>query len=140
MFSHTLLYLQCVIAADHYDNLFVWSGSATRGAFYDKIRHQFRTQLLQESKDRFPMPKLHIVLENDSMSRRFTSLLSPSHADPAQHQMAHFPALEHLSEVELNQLRSKFRFHDPDVDPSFRQWFWNVSSAAKKGRGISLCE
>ena len=86
------------------------------------------------------MPTLHLVSEGDSMSRRFTSLLSPSHADPAQHQVAHFPALEHLTEEELSQLRSKFRFHDPSVDPSFRQWFWEVASAASTGKGVSLCE
>ena len=121
---------QCVIAADHYHSLFVWSGQETRGASYDAVRRQFKDLLPEQSKDRFPMLTFHLVSEGDSMSRRFTSLLSPSHADPPQHQVAHFSALEHLTEEELSHLRSKFRFHDPSVDPSFRQWFWDVASAS----------
>jgi hypothetical protein len=131
---------QCVIASDHYHSLFLWSGQDARGISYDAVRCQFRELLLKQAQDRFPMPTLHIVSEGDSMSRRFTSLLSPSHADPPQHQVAHFPALEHLSENELADLRAKFRFQDPKVDPSFRQWFWDVSSAASTGQGVSLCE
>jgi hypothetical protein len=133
---------QCIIAADHYMNMFVWSGRATQGETDEGSRQRFRQLLEQRAQHRFPMPKLHLLSEGDSMSRRFTSLLAPSHGDPPDHQMAHFPALEHLSQDELTQLRAKFRFHDPAVDPSFRQWFWEVASAARisKGNGISLCE
>ena len=87
------------------------------------------------------MPQLHILREGDSMSRRFTALLAPSHADSPDHQMAHFPSLSRLSSQTLTDLRAKFRFHDPDADPSFRKWFWDVSSAASSGGlGVSLCE
>ena len=88
------------------------------------------------------MPKLHLLSEGDSMSRRFTSRLSPSHADPPEQQLAHFPALASLSADELLALRSKFRFYDPAADPSFRGWFWGVASAASasKDMGLSLCE
>ena len=76
------------------------------------------------------------------MSRRFTSRLSPSHADPPEQQLAHFPALASLSVDELSVLRGKFRFYDPAADPSFRAWFWMVSSAvsSSKDMGLSLCE
>lgn len=88
------------------------------------------------------MPILHIVSENDSMSRRFTSLLAPSHTDPVDYQIVHFPMLESLSSEELSRLGSKFRFHDPETDPSFRRWFWDVTSAAQivDATGMSLCE
>jgi len=140
----TMHYLsQCIIAADHEDNLFVWSGQATvEKPEYDGIREEFKQFLLERSKNRFPMPQLHLLSEGDSMSRRFTSRLSPSHADPPEQQLAHFPALASLSTEELTSLRSKFRFYDPATDPSFRGWFWGVASAASssKDQGLSLCE
>lgn len=76
------------------------------------------------------------------MSRRFTARLAPSHADPAEHQMVHFPALSGLSAIELLALRDKFRFYDEATDASFRRWFWSVASASSNAReeGISLCE
>jgi hypothetical protein len=76
------------------------------------------------------------------MSRRFTSRLSPSHADPPEQQLAHFPGLASLSAEELSSLRSKFRFYDPVADPSFRGWFWGVASAASASKdiGLSLCD
>jgi hypothetical protein len=73
-------------------------------------------------------------------------MLAPSHNDPLDHQLALFPALAALTPEEVSRLRSKFRFHDPAVDPSFHQWFWDTASAAnissRKGdkAGISLCE
>ena len=76
------------------------------------------------------------------MSRRFTARLAPSHADPVEHQMVHFPALSSLSAVELTALREKFRFYDEATDNSFRRWFWSVASASSTARddGMSLCE
>ena len=76
------------------------------------------------------------------MSRRFTARLAPSHADPPDHQMAHFPALASLSPQELDSLRAKFRFYDASSDASFRTWFWGVASAtnASRNEGLSLCE
>lgn len=136
------LWDHCIIAADHEDNLFVWSGQATLTSEYDAIREEFQAFLQDRSKNRFPMPKIHLLSEGDSMSRRFTSRLSPSHADPPEQQLAHFPALASLSADELLALRSKFRFYDPAADPSFRGWFWGVASAASasKEMGLSLCE
>jgi len=133
---------KCVIAADHEDDLFVWSGQGTLEPKYDSIRQDFKTFLQERSKNRFPMPKLHMLKEGDSMSRRFTSRLSPSHADPPEQQLAHFPALSTLSADELTALRSKFRFYDPVTDPSFRSWFWGVASATSSSKdvGLSLCE
>ena len=76
------------------------------------------------------------------MSRRFTARLAPSHADPEDHQMVHFPALSGLTAAELTALREKFRFYDEVSDNSFRRWFWNISSASSNARdeGLSLCE
>jgi len=123
-------------------NFFLWSGQATKDERYNGTRQQVQALLEQRAQNRFPMPKMHVMQENDSMSRRFTSLLAPSHGDPPDHQIAHFPALAQLSAEQLHQLRSKFRFHDPAIDPSFRQWFWDVASATNTipEKGLSLCE
>jgi hypothetical protein len=98
--------------------------------------------LLDRSRDRFPMPNLYLLAEADSMSRRFTSLLAPAHGDPVEHQLAHFQALAQLSTEEQTKLHSRFRFYDPDSDPSFRKWFWEVASAASASgaEGLSLCD
>lgn len=133
---------QRIIAADHSHNLFVWSGSATLATAYDGIREQLKKFLLDRSHKRFPMPNLYALTEADSMSRRFIALLAPSHGDPVEHQLAHFQALALLSTEEQMKLQSRFRFHDPESDPSFRKWFWEVASAASTSgsEGISLCE
>ena len=88
------------------------------------------------------MPELHVLAEGDSMGRRFTSRLAPSHADPPDHQIAHFPLLETLPTQELEAVRQKFRFYDASSDASFRTWFWSVASATSVSRkdGLSLCE
>lgn len=88
------------------------------------------------------MANLHVLTETDSMSRRFTALLAPSHGDPVEHQLAHFPALAELSKDELAKLHSRFKFYDPEADPSFRKWFWQVASASGSGKedGVSLCD
>lgn len=134
---------QRIIAADHFHTLFVWSGKDTAQSESDGVRNYLKQFLLDRSIHRFPMPQIHMLQENDSMSRRFTSLLAPSHGDPVEYQLAHFPALAiHLKEHEQLQLRSKFRFHDPASDPSFRNWFWDVTSAVGGSRevGESLCD
>lgn len=86
------------------------------------------------------MPKLHVLNDGDSMSRRFTALLAPSHADPIDNQLVHFPALSTLKPDDLKELRSKFRFYDSNSDASFRTWFWSVASATNVSReeGMSL--
>jgi hypothetical protein len=76
------------------------------------------------------------------MSRRFTSRLAPTHADPPEQQIAHFPQLASLSVEELSLLKAKFRFYDESTDSSFRRWFWSVAGASSNARyeGTSLCE
>jgi hypothetical protein len=133
---------QRIIAADHYHSLFVWSGSATIDKEYDIIRRQMQDFLLERSIRRFPTPHLHLLKEADSMSRRFTSLLSPLHGDPVEHQLVHFQALTQLSTEQQAKLHARFRFYDGESDPSFRQWFWGVASAASASEheGVSLCD
>eukprot|EP00980_Cylindrotheca_fusiformis_P003615 scaffold812_cov124-Cylindrotheca_fusiformis.AAC.7 len=135
------LWEDSIIGADHYDFLYVWSGKKCTSAEYDEVRLQYEQFLLQRSKHRFPMPQLEVLEDGDSMSRRFTSQLAPSHADAHEHQIANFPQLASLSDEALATLRSRFRFYKADADASFRMWFWNVSSATNVSRddGMSLC-
>lgn len=88
------------------------------------------------------MPELHLLYDGDSMSRRFTARLAPTHPDSEDHQIANFLALSTLPEQALEKLRSKFKFYDSSSDASFHAWFWNVSSAtnASRDEGLSLCE
>lgn len=88
------------------------------------------------------MPKLEMLMDGDSMSRRFTSELAPLHADEEEHQLANFAELENLSDKALESVRSRFEFYEESADASFRKWFWNVSSATNVSRddGMSLCE
>ena len=88
------------------------------------------------------MPRLHMLSEGDSMSRRFTSRLAPSHADPPDQQIAHFPELASLTPEEISAVRDKFRFYEESTDASFRRWFWSIASASSNARyeGMSLCE
>jgi hypothetical protein len=133
---------QRIIAADLFSSLFVWSGRATLSSQYDGVRKRMKQFLLERSKKRFPMPNMHLLAETDSMSRRLTTLLAPSHGDPIEQQLALFPALARLSSDDQANLRSKFQFYDSVTDPSFRKWFWEVASAASSisEEGISLCD
>uniref|UniRef100_A0A7S0CA97 Protein transport protein SEC23 n=1 Tax=Proboscia inermis TaxID=420281 RepID=A0A7S0CA97_9STRA len=140
-----------VIAADHFDALFVWSGKSLnnchtiidRSNKYDTIRQDSRDFLLQATSHRFPSPTLYNLEEGESMSRRLTSRLAPSHVDPPEQQLAHFERLSLLTSDELHRLRNKFRFcNDTSGDTSFRKWFWDVVSAtskvAKDGQSLTL--
>eukprot|EP00592_Proboscia_alata_P002243 CAMPEP_0194366936 /NCGR_PEP_ID=MMETSP0174-20130528/15053_1 /TAXON_ID=216777 /ORGANISM="Proboscia alata, Strain PI-D3" /LENGTH=1108 /DNA_ID=CAMNT_0039142453 /DNA_START=48 /DNA_END=3374 /DNA_ORIENTATION=+ len=140
-----------VIAADHFDALFVWSGKSLnnchtiidRSNTYDTIRQDSRDFLLQATSHRFPAPTLYNLEEGESMSRRLTSRLAPSHVDPPEQQLAHFEKLSLLTSDELHRLRNKFRFcNDTSGDTSFRKWFWDVVSAtskvAKDGQSLTL--
>jgi hypothetical protein len=131
-----------IIAADHWNNMFIWSGSERIRRDFDFIREKLKKFLVARSKYRFPQPNMYMLSETDSMSRRFTSLLAPSHGDPVEHQLTHFHALTHLSQDELKKLHFRFRFYDSDSDPSFRKWFWKVASAANAlgSEGTSLCD
>lgn len=88
------------------------------------------------------MPEIHMLFDGDSMSRRFTTRLAPSHADKADQQLANFPELSHLPEGALEKLRERFNFYDSASDASFHKWFWSVASATNASRedGMSLCE
>ena len=88
------------------------------------------------------MPEIHMLYDGDSMSRRFTTRLAPSHADKADQQLANFPQLAELSAAELSNLRERFTFYDASSDASFHKWFWSVASATNASRedGMSLCE
>lgn len=134
--------VQSIVAADFHDALFVWSGANCTAARYDGIRDKFEAFLLDRSKNRFPMPGLQFLNDGDSMSRRFTARLAPSHADPLDNQLVNFPALSTMKPDDLEALRSKFRFYDSNSDASFRTWFWSVASATNVSRneGTSLCD
>lgn len=131
-----------IIAADFHDSLFIWSGANCTAERHDGIREKFRTHLLKISNNRFPMPEFYELKDGDSMSRRFTSRLAPSHADPIDNQIVHFPLLSTLKPAALKALRSKFKFYEAKSDESFRTWFWSVASASNNSRleGMSLCE
>lgn len=122
--------------------MFIWSGCETTSPTFDFIREKLHIFLNTRSKNRFPKPNMYILNKSDSMSRRFTSLLAPSHGDPVEHQLAHFSLLTSLTEEDLKRLHNRFCFYDPDSDPSFRKWFWEVASAATTlgNEGISLCD
>lgn len=88
------------------------------------------------------MPEIHMLFDGDSMSRRFTTRLAPSHADKPDQQLANFPKLADLSPDVLEALRARFDFYDAASDASFHKWFWSVASATNASRedGMSLCE
>lgn len=136
------LWDDAIIAGDHYYVMFIWSGRSALDSRYDPVRKNFKHFLTERSRNRFPMPLLHELAEGDSMSRRFTALLAPSHGDPVEQQLANFPSLGKLAPNELTALQAKFKFYDPKTDPSFRNWFWSVASASSscKDEGVSLCE
>lgn len=131
-----------IVAADFHDSMFIWTGANCTAQRYDGIRDKFKAHLLKISENRFPMPELHELSDGDSMGRRFTARLAPSHADPIDNQIVNFPALSELKPDALEQLRSKFKFYDSDSDASFRTWFWSVASASNNSKkaGMSLCE
>eukprot|EP00934_Nitzschia_sp_Nitz4_P008799 Nitzschia sp. Nitz4//scaffold301_size22573//4197//6998//NITZ4_008550-RA/size22573-processed-gene-0.17-mRNA-1//1//CDS//3329547004//8789//frame0 len=131
-----------IIAADQHVVQFVWSGKEVATSEFDEYRENFKNILAQKALNRFPLPEIHMLSDGDSMSRRFTTRLAPSHADSQDHQLANFPELSALSEEVLERLRGRFKFYDASSDASFRAWFWGVSSATNASRedGMSLCE
>lgn len=141
-FSFCPYHEQSIVAADFHDSLFVWSGKNCTASRYDGVREKFKRSLMEGSEARFPMPDFYMLNDGDSMSRRFTTRLAPSHADSEENQLLHFPALSSLKPDALNELRKKFKFYDSNADASFRKWFWSVSSATNASReeGRSLCE
>lgn len=137
-----ILWDDSIVAADFHDTMFIWSGAECTANRFDRIRDKFEETLLEASQNRFPQPKLYFIEDGDSMSRKFTARLAPSHADPIDNQILHFPQLSELKPETLKKLRSKFIFYDSESDESFRTWFWRVASASNSSRldGLSLCE
>ncbi|CAJ1950520.1 unnamed protein product [Cylindrotheca closterium] len=131
-----------IVAADHYDYLYIWSGKGCEGEDYEEIRKHCRRYVWRRAKTRFPMPQVAMLNDGDSMSRRFTAELAPSHADSEERQIASFPQLAALPPKALKSLRSRIKFYDKNADASFHTWFWNVSSATNvsKEEGMSLCD
>lgn len=120
----------------------IWSGKQCKETSYDSIRASIEEFLLEKGEGRFPMPEVHVVVEGDSMSRKLTARLAPSHADSKDQQLVNFPELADLSDAALKRLRGRFQFYDESADASFRKWFWSVCNAtnAVKDAGMHLCE
>jgi len=131
-----------VIAADNFDNLYIWSGKATMNSNYDCLRNRCEKFLKERAKKRFPAPALHFFNEGESMARKLVSLLAPSHGDQPIDQVEHFSKLGDLSTSELQNLRLKFRVYDPKSDATYSHWFNSILSKGSKytREGISLCE
>lgn len=137
------MFLQCIIAADNFDSMFIWSGKATlQSANFDSLRIQCKLFLQERARSRFPSPTIFELKEGESMARRFSSRLIPSHGDTEDDQRKNFTALDSLTDAELQRLRTKFRFYDPRSDSSFVHWFAMVSNQSLKAsrEGRSLCE
>jgi hypothetical protein len=131
-----------VIEADNFDCMFIWSGRNTSNSLFDSIRNECEESLREKAKGRFPSPTIHFLNENESMARRFSSRLVPSHGDKEADQFKNFPDLKTLSEDELKTLRSKFWMYDRDSDSTFLHWFAIVSNETEKmwRNENSLCE
>jgi hypothetical protein len=134
------LWDSAVLVADSFHALFIWSGRNVQKL--EELQDYCREFLAPRAWHRFPLPDMHVLTDGDSMSRRFTALLSPSHGDPIEHSLSNFPGLSGLQPDVLAALQSKFPFYDASTDPSFRSWFWTISSATSKSKdeGWSLCE
>merc|ERR1711862_206836 len=153
-----VLWDNVIIASDHYDSLFIWSGRAVTSQQFNDVRTLCQQHLQAMSRFRFPQPDkiMYSLYDGDSMSRHFTCRLVPTHLDPPEYQVAHFPDLTLLSTQEMMSLRGKFRFfadastttttntntndQQNTTGNTFRKWFWSVASASSKIDGTSLCE
>ena len=132
-----VLWDESVLAVDAFDDLFVWSGKAVLSERFDPLRKACISFLLDRSRFRFPSPKLHGLIEGDPMCRKLTTRLVPSHGDPHDHQLTHYPDLSTLDAQSIGSLRAKFRMYDAKCDSSFRGWFWKVVKDDEGGD--SLC-
>lgn len=137
-----ILWDDSIIAADLHHTLFIWSGTNCKTKKFDGIREKFEFILSESTKDRFPQPELCMIEDGDSTIRKFTARLAPSHADPIENQIIHFPELSELKPEALKALRSKFKSYDSKSDESFRTWSGRVASASNTTEleGMSLCE
>lgn len=107
---------------------------------FDKYREHCKSFLIHRSKGRFPTARMFIINEGDSMARRLTARLAPTHDDPMEILLSHNPQLGTLNPTEIQKIRDKFKFHDSS-DRSFFRWFWETvrdgSYAVQYGE--SLC-
>ncbi len=126
-----------VLVVDTFDYLFIWSGKATLHHTFDPLRKACLSFLLERSKFRFPSPKVHVLMEGNPMSRKLTTRFVPSHGDPPQEQIARYPDLKMLDAGSIESLRAKFRFYDPECDPTFRDWSYKVINVTSGGK--TLC-
>jgi hypothetical protein len=135
-----------IIVADMFDSIVIWSGKSIDENSEVNLNATFeciKAFVRERCEGRFPSPQVHVLREGESMSRKLTSRLVPSHKDPPEQQTALFPALASLPSKNLEGLRGKFRYHDSaGDDSSFRKWFWDVASASAEVStlGRSLCE
>ena len=132
-----------ILVADMFDSLVIWSGKAIDKNSEDDVMDRIKVFVHERCDGRFPAPQIHFLREGDSMSRKLTSRLVPSHKDPPEQQVALSPALTSLPSHKLEELRNKFRYHDSTGDDSsFRKWFWDVASASAEvsNVGRSLCK
>jgi hypothetical protein len=132
--STLALWDESVLAIDAFDSLFVWSGRSTTEAIHDVKRTASALFLKERSKLRFPSPRIYELFEGESMCRKLTSRLAPSHGDPHEVQISHFADLSLLNESQLETLRSKFRTYNSKFDPSFIDWFLRLLKFPPKGR------
>lgn len=71
--------VQCVIAADNHDSMFIWQG---KDPSLDELLQTNGTEWLRaRSSNRFPAPTLHKFSKGDSMERRLLTRLSPHEDD-----------------------------------------------------------
>ena len=129
---------QCVIAADNFDSMFVWSGIGTQDPSHETLRDHCRNRLQESSKNRFPAPMTYAFNDGDSMARRLTSRLVPSHGDREEDWVANFPFL-------ATRAYNKDKFgicHESSSDRSFRRWYSLVANTkSKKWKNErSLCD
>lgn len=125
-YTTIVLFVQCVIAADNFDSMFIWSGKGTQNSEHDILRKCCKDHIEQASVNRFPAPITFTFNEGDSMARRFTSRLVPSHGDK-----------------EEDWVKNLFRMYDKaSGDLSFRHWIDFVTNVKSKKwqHGTSLCD
>lgn len=135
------LCLQCIIIADNFDVMIMWSGKATLDSpIYNSLRGYCKDILKNSAKDRFPSPTIYCIEEGESMARRLTSRLVPSHGDSDEDQLRNFPELNNLSSADTQNLQSKFRYYDPKTDASFLHWYSKVSNLKSTQEAKSLCK
>ena len=120
--------------------MFIWSGRGTLNSEHNILRDRCKYRVKESSKNRFPAPTLFTSKDGDSMARRFTSRLVPSHGDNVEDWVKNFPLLS-TRRTTIND--KKFRMYDRSgADLSFTHWIdFVMNEKSKKWKhGTSLCE